>query len=105
MEKITPKSIGRSNYLLTFVDDYSRKVFVYFIKTKNEVYYSKFIEFKVFIEKQTGKSIKNLRSDNGGEYVNQAFEKACVKYPKPHKFTQITLNIHILNLVEICWLM
>ncbi|HBK83012.1 MAG TPA: hypothetical protein DDZ41_05350, partial [Flavobacterium sp.] len=31
-------SIGKAKYILTFVDDYSRKVFVYFLKSKDEVF-------------------------------------------------------------------
>lgn len=76
MGKVKPKSAGQATYLLTFVDDHSRKVFVYFIKTKDEVY-NKFMEFKTFIENQTGKRIKKVRSDNGGEYISGIFEKAC----------------------------
>jgi hypothetical protein len=37
------------------------------MKAKNETF-NKFQEFKALIEKQTGKQIKVLRSDNGGEF-------------------------------------
>ena len=30
---------------------------------------SKFCEFKALVEKDTGKKVKALRSNNGGEYV------------------------------------
>jgi hypothetical protein len=39
------ESIGRSKYLVTFIDDYSRRCQVYFMKTNYEVF-EKFEEFK-----------------------------------------------------------
>ncbi|XP_048481491.1 uncharacterized protein LOC105390889 [Plutella xylostella] len=70
------QSLGGARYYVTFIDDYSRKVFVYFIQAKSEVL-SKFKEFKNMVENQLDRKIKVLRSDNGGEYVNEAFDKFC----------------------------
>ena len=56
-------------YFVTFTDDLSRYGCVYLIKHKSEVF-EKFKEFKNFAEKQTGKSIKQLQSDRGGEYLS-----------------------------------
>ena len=67
-------SLGGARYFLTFIDDKSRKTFVYFLKTKDEVF-DKFKEFKSMVEKQIGKKIKILRSDNGGEYTSKKFEQ------------------------------
>jgi hypothetical protein len=39
------KSLGGSLYYVTFIDDYSRKTWLYILKTKDEVFY-KFQEFK-----------------------------------------------------------
>lgn len=66
------QSIGGAKYILTFVDEYSKKVFVYFLKHKSDVL-GKFIEFKVMIECQTERRVKIMRTDNGGEYVNEEF--------------------------------
>ena len=44
-------SLGGCTYLLTFVDDYSRKVRCIFIKTKDEVM-GVFIYWKIMIEKK-----------------------------------------------------
>jgi hypothetical protein len=49
----------------------------YFMKTKDEVF-SRFQEFKDLVENQTGRKIKVLRSDNGGEYTSSAFKEFCV---------------------------
>ena len=62
---IQTQSIGDSFYFLTFIDDFSRKIWIYFLRHKSETF-SKFKEFKALIEKQSGKSIKMLRSDGGG---------------------------------------
>jgi hypothetical protein len=56
-------------YFITFIDDYSRKAYVYFLRYKNEAF-EKFQEFRNYVENQTGLRIKTLRSDRGGEYVN-----------------------------------
>lgn len=66
-------SVGGSKYFLTFIDDKTRRIFVYFLKSKDEVI-SKFREFQKLVERQTGKKIKELRSDNGGEYLNKEFD-------------------------------
>ena len=36
--------------------------------------YSKFCEFKALVEKESGKKVKALRSDNGGEYISGEFK-------------------------------
>jgi transposase InsO family protein len=46
------------------------------MRTKNEVL-SQFQEFKALVENQTGREIKTLRSDNGGEYTSKAFKDFC----------------------------
>ena len=57
--------LGGSLYYVTFIDDYSRKIWLYLLKTKDEVF-SKFQEFKAEIENLTNKKIKTLRTYNGG---------------------------------------
>lgn len=79
-------SIGGAKYFLTFLDDHSRKVFVYFIKSKSEVL-SKFAEFKKFMENQTGQKIKKFRTDNGGEYVGASFQKFLKERGIQHQTT------------------
>ena len=58
-------SLSRKNYFLTFIDDFSKKVWFYFLKCKSDVF-SIFKEFKAKIEKESGYSIKTLRTDQGG---------------------------------------
>lgn len=39
-------SLGAAKYILTFIDDFSRKTFIYFLKEKSQLY-EKLIEFKI----------------------------------------------------------
>lgn len=67
------KSVGGAKYFVTFIDDKSRMIFVYFLKNKSEVF-EKFKMFKTQVERQTGCRIKTLRTDNGCEYLNSQFD-------------------------------
>jgi hypothetical protein len=69
-------SLGGKHYFVTFVDDFSRKIWVYSMKHKDEVL-GIFLTWKKMIETQTGRRIKRLRSDNGGEYTSDPFLKIC----------------------------
>lgn len=71
-------SMGGARYYVTFIDDYSRKVFVYIIKNKSQVF-DCFVKFKNLVETQMNKKVKILRSDNGTEYCNKRFENFCVE--------------------------
>ncbi|KAL5766903.1 hypothetical protein ACOSP7_017520 [Xanthoceras sorbifolium] len=69
-------SKGGARYMLTFIDDYSRKVWVYFLKHKNDVF-ATFKQWKALVEKQTGRKIKRLRTDNGLEFCQGDFNEFC----------------------------
>jgi hypothetical protein len=69
-------SISGYVYYVSFIDDYSLKTSIYFLKSKNEVL-SKFKEFKSLIENLSERKIKILRSDNGGEYTSKEFVNFC----------------------------
>ena len=60
----------RNHYMLTFIDDYTRKTWVYFLKLKCEVF-EKFCHFKALVENQSGQHIKVLRIDRGGKYISK----------------------------------
>ena len=83
---ITPTSIGGNRYLLTFIDDFSGKTWVYVLKEKKEVL-SKFKEFKNLVEKQSECKLKSLRTDRGGEYVSHAFDEYCKENGIAHQLT------------------
>jgi hypothetical protein len=46
---------------------------------KKDQTFSKFREFKSLVEKESGKQVKALRSDNGGEYISNEFKDFCSK--------------------------
>ncbi|MCO5574829.1 hypothetical protein L7F22_028622 [Adiantum nelumboides] len=69
-------SLGGAVYFITFIDDYSRKVWVYFLKHKDEAL-NVFKTFVTHVENQSGRNLKCLRIDNGEEYVLRAFQDFC----------------------------
>ena len=79
-------SLGGSIYFLTFIDDFTRKTWVYFLKYKSETF-EKFKEFRAFVEKQSGLPIKVLRSDRGGEYKSNEFLDYCRDHGIKKQFT------------------
>ena len=68
----------KHRYYVIFVDDFSRKCWIYFMQKKGQMF-SKFGEFKAFVEKDMGKHMKALRSENGGEYISNEFKNLCSK--------------------------
>lgn len=71
--KLNSKSLSGAEYFLTFVDDKTRYVWVYFLKHKDEAF-QRFVEWKALVEKSSGHQVKILRTDNGGEYTSTQFE-------------------------------
>jgi hypothetical protein len=69
-------SLSGCLYYVIFIDDYSRKCWIYFLKAKSDTF-DKFKEYKSFIEKKTGKHIRILRTNNGGEFESLQFEDFC----------------------------
>ena len=59
---------------MTFIDDHTHYVHLYFLATKDEVF-DTFRRFRTMVEKQTGKVIKAIRSDNGTEYLNHDMQQ------------------------------
>ncbi|CAI7882197.1 unnamed protein product [Closterium sp. NIES-54] len=61
-----------SKYFVTFADLGTRHTWVTEIKKKSEVYTS-FLDWKAEAERQSGKKLKVLHTDNGAEFVNAEF--------------------------------
>ncbi|KAL0378491.1 UNVERIFIED_CONTAM: Copia protein [Sesamum radiatum] len=57
-------------YFITFIDDFSRYMCIYFLEHKAEAL-DAFKVFKAEVEKQCDKRIKIVRSDRGGEYFGR----------------------------------
>lgn len=67
-----PPTINGNRYIITFIDDHTCFNTIYLLRNKSEAL-DKFKIFKKRIERQTGKKIGKLKSDQGGEYTSQAF--------------------------------
>jgi len=77
-QNVTPSMSG-NKYFLSIIDDKSRKVWLYFLRSKDETF-DKFCEWKELVENQTDKRVKCLRTDNGLEFCNIKFDSYCKKY-------------------------
>jgi hypothetical protein len=66
-------SLGGSHYYVTFIDDETRKIWVYCIRKKYDVF-DTFKKWKALVENELGKRLKHLRSNNGGEYCSKDFD-------------------------------
>ena len=71
-------------YFVTFTDDYSKYGYIYLLKYKSKAI-EKFKEFKLEVENQLGRSIKNLNNDRSGEY--EAFDQFCKEMEIRHIYT------------------
>ncbi|RDX81970.1 hypothetical protein CR513_37293, partial [Mucuna pruriens] len=60
-------SFSEALYFVTFIDDCSKKLWVYALKTKDQVL-EKFKQFQALVERQSGKKVKCIHSNNSGEY-------------------------------------
>ena len=59
---------------------------MYVIKQKSDVF-EQFCEWKAEVEKLLGRSLKTLRTDNGGEFTSKEFEKYLRKEGIKHELT------------------
>ena len=71
-EPIKPISNSKKRYLITFIDDFSRKIEVYFLIEKSEAFVV-FKSFNIHVEKETNSFIRALCTDRGGEFTSQEF--------------------------------
>lgn len=86
MGPFSPMSIGGKRYVLVIVDDYSRCTFVAIMASKDEVHYH-LTTWITYAERATGKSVKVLRSDNGGEFTSKALEEDLQQLGIEHQLT------------------
>ena len=75
---------GGFQYFITFTDDYNRYGYIYLMQHKSESF-EKFKWYQNEVQNRTGKTIKFLRSNRGGEYLSQDFSdhlKRCGIVPQ-----------------------
>ena len=85
---IKEPSIGGMRYMVTFIDDFSRYVWVFFMKEKSNTF-SKFKEFRESVEEEVGKKIHCLGTDNGGEFGLREFSQYLRECQIRHQYTYV----------------
>ncbi|KAJ9519049.1 hypothetical protein QJQ45_003521 [Haematococcus lacustris] len=79
-------SVSGLRYMLTFLDDFSRLSVVVCLKAKSDV--PEAIKATVqWLETQSGRKLKALRSDRGTEFVNREVGQFCVERGIQHQQT------------------
>src|SRR5258706_8122988 len=68
-----PFSIHGCKYFVVFFDEFSKKLWVYFMVRKSEMF-AKFKVWKAMAELQSGHVLREFQSDNGGEYIGSDFK-------------------------------
>jgi transposase InsO family protein len=81
-------SITGARYFLLFVDDFNRKMWVYFLKLKSDVF-KEFQNFKALVENESGCHITFLRYDNGGQFCSKEFNNFCAKHGFKRQYTTL----------------
>ena len=84
--KVNARSLGGAKYFLTFIDDSTRYTWVYLLKRKDEVF-KRLVEWKAMVEKSSGRKVKVLRSDNGGEYTGRELQDYLKREGVRHELT------------------
>ncbi|KAH9752456.1 hypothetical protein KPL71_014688 [Citrus sinensis] len=72
-------SLSGGRYFVTFIGDFSRKVWLYILKTKDQAF-EKFKIWRALVENQFEMKLKALRTDNGLKFCNKEFDKYCQKH-------------------------
>lgn len=76
---IQPETTREKRYILSFIDDFSRKTWIYFLSLKSEAF-TYFKSFKLMIENEARMKIGCLRSDRGGEFTSKEFNEFCASH-------------------------
>jgi len=79
-------SLGENDYSLVIVDDYSRFTWTLFTTTKDEAYHV-FKRFAKVIKNEKNCGISSIKSDHGGEFQDEKFDKFCSKLSIKHNFS------------------
>ena len=69
-------TIGGMKYFISFIDHFSRKVWITLLKSKSDAF-SAFKNWKVMVESQSSNKLKCFKTDNGLEFCNADFDSFC----------------------------
>lgn len=80
------QSIGGCHFCLVIIDDFSRYSWVFFLTAKSDTV-EIFVKFCKRVENEQKSKIPNVRSDHGGEFINEGFERFCDENRYFHNFS------------------
>lgn len=80
------QSIGGAKYFITFIDDHSNWSVVYPMHHKSEAF-ERYKMFAQLAQTHTGRKIKVLRTDRGGEYLSTEFKSFLIANGTQHQMT------------------
>src|SRR5271168_2200857 len=80
------ESINHKHYYVSFTDDYSRYMNVYFLHTKDKTF-NAYQTYEAWLSNQYEAKIKSLRSDRGGEYLSVEFSAHLKKVGTVRRLT------------------
>jgi transposase InsO family protein len=103
------KSMGGDGYFVSFIDKFTRKLWIYLIAKKSEVF-EVFKKFRMMVQNESGEVISKLRTDGGGEYTSNEFKsfrasddinhEITAPYTPQHNGTAERKNRTIVNMVR-----
>ena len=79
-------SLNGKQWFISFIDDHTRMTWICLMKCKSEVS-SLFKQFHNMVATQYSSAIQVLRSDNGGEFVNQELKQYLINHGIVHQTT------------------
>ena len=71
-----PSTVGGRRYFFLLIDDYSRLMWVAFLRDKSDAFYH-FKKFKKLAESESEEDIKCFRTNRGGEFNSEVFNAYC----------------------------
>jgi len=80
------KSVGENRYFVTFIDEFTRKLWIYLLAKKDEVF-GVFKKFRLLVQNESGEMISRLRTNGGGEYTSTEFNDFCSSNRLNHEVT------------------
>ena len=80
------KSIGGNSYFVTFIDEFTRKICIYLLAKKSDVF-GVFKKFWLLVQNESGEMIRRLRTDGGVEYISTEFNNFCSSNGINHEVT------------------
>jgi transposase InsO family protein len=88
MDTVSPslvRSMGGKWYVLVIIDDYFRYSWVFFLKSKDEVFeHSQSLALR--LNNEHPNFLKAIRSDNGTEFRNASFDQFCLDHGVDQQF-------------------